>query len=1041
MSPRLASRARRRVQLALGLALFAALVPPLAGSESEGPLERFVRQAWTARDGLPQSTVNAIAQSAQGYLWVGTDGGLARFDGEVFRTFGPASEPPLPAARILSLAVDRQGVLWIGTAVNGLLRSDDQGFARSPMPIEGNTPIRVLLADRAGAVWAGTDQGVLRRSDGAWRRFGLAEGLPSLAVRALAEDGSGRIWAATDRGAAWFDGRRFHLGGAAGPVRALSRGAQGTFFALTAKPEILALGVTESSTVVSPDALSGVSPTTLLGTADGALWFAGDGIGRWVEGRIRLAPTEAAVVRRPVRALFEDHDRNLWVGSDGAGLLRMAPGAARTFGRGQGLAADAVLPVTETADGSIWIGARCGGLWRYRWGGFEEAGLPEGGRFRCVNSLLVDRRGVLWVGHDGGLTRLGAGVERSFGRRDGLPTFDVRALLEDRDGQVWAWTTGGPARLTGDRLTVLPQPAELAGETPSVLFAARDGAIWAGLESGAAVLRDGRWHRLDAAQEVSGLPVRDFLEDGQGVLWAAVFGAGLARFDGQRWAHVGTREGLPDPFVSRLLDDRQGNLWVTSSAGAHRIAWADVEAVVAGHRSALSHWTVGVEEGLRSAECVGGGSPAGWLARDGRIWIPTVAGLGVIDPRRKGPPADPPVAILEQVRIDGAPRPAEETVWIETAAETLEFDYTSVLFAERPTLRFRFQLVGFDRQWRDAGGRRTATYTQLPPGSYTFAVQAARGDGPWGEAASMGLEVTPLWYETPRFRFAAALVPALLVALLVAIRSRRLRYQRAELSRLVEERTTELAAAKARSDEQVARLARQERDLETLNRDLERRVAEQTEQLRDTRDMAIYTLARIAELRDGSTGEHLERIAAFSRRLAEALSAARGDRLGTDFADRVFRASPLHDIGKVAIADSILRKTGPLSAEERRIMEEHTTIGGDTLRRIVERYERHDFLAMGMEIAYAHHERWDGRGYPGGLAGEAIPLAARLVAVVDAYDAITSERPYKAALSHDVALGRMAQDRGAHFDPELFDLFLGVSAEIAALAVRLRASG
>lgn len=1041
MSPRLAPPARRRVRLALGLAVCATLAPPLAGSEIDGPLERFVRQAWTARDGLPQSTVNALAQSAEGYLWIGTDGGLARFDGEVFRTFGPASEPPLPAARILSLAVDRQGVLWIGTAINGLLHSDDQGFARSPTPIEGITPIRVLLADRTGAVWAGTDQGVLRRSGGNWRRFGLAEGLPSLTARALAEDGSGRIWAATDRGSAWFDGQRFHLGGAAGPVRALSRGAQGNVFALTGKPEILALGVMESSALVRPDALAGVSPNTLLGTADGALWFAGDGIGRWAEGRIRLAPSEAAVVRRPVRALFEDHDRNLWVGTDGAGLLRMAPGAARTLGRSQGLAADAVLPVTETADGSIWIGARCGGLWRYRWGGFEEAGLPEGGRFRCVNSLLVDRRGTLWVGHDGGLTRLGAGIERSFGRRDGLPTFDVRALLEDRDGQIWAWTTGGPARLTGDRLTAIPLPAELAGETPLVLFAARDGAIWAGLESGVAVQRDGRWARPNAAEGVDGLPVRDFLEDTRGVLWAAVYGAGLARFDGQRWTHIGAREGLPNPFLSRLLDDGRGNLWVTSSAGVHRFAWADVEAVVAGQRSALSHWTVGVEEGLRSAECVGGGSPAGWLARDGRLWIPTVAGLGVIDPRRRGPSADPPVAILEQVRVDGSPRPVEGTAWIETAAESVEFQYTSVLFAERPTLRFRFQLAGFDRQWRDAGGRRTAIYSRLPPGSFRFAVQAARGDGPWGEAASIALEVTPLWYETPRFRGAALLVPALLGVLLVTVRARRLRYQRAQLSRLVEERTAELAAAKAKSDEQVERLARQEHALENLNRDLERRVTEQTEQLRDTRDMAIYTLARIAELRDGSTGEHLERIAAFSRRLAEALAAERGDRLGADFADRVFRASPLHDIGKVAIADSILRKTGPLTAEERRIMEEHTTIGGDTLRRIVERYERHDFLTMGMEIAYAHHERWDGRGYPGGLAGEAIPLAARLVAVVDAYDAITSERPYKPALSHDVALGRMAEDRGTHFDPDLLDLFVGVSAEIAALAVRLRAAG
>ncbi len=997
-----------------------------------------MRQTWTARDGLPQSSINALAQTADGFLWVGTDGGLARFDGSSFRSFGQEVDSTLPAARVLSLTVARGNELWIGFATQGLWRSSGHGFERMRAPDAGNAPVRALAIDRQGALWVGTDAGALRFAGERWTRFGLADGLPDLRVAALGEDAAGRLWTATGRGAAWFDGESFRPVGPAEPVHALARGEDGAMLALTSGVLAFAREGARPLPAATPSELAALAPTTLLSTSDGALWIGGEGIARLTAGHLRLAPIEAAIVRRPVRALYEDREENLWVGTDGAGLMRLAPGAARTFGRAAGLGVDVPLPVLEGPDGSLWIGGNCGGLWRYRWGGFEEAGFPGGGRFRCVRALLFDRKGALWAAHDGGLARIEPRRERNFGRRDGLPALDVRALLEDRAGTIWAWTTAGPACLRGDHFEPLPLPPDLAGATAEVLFEDSRGAVWAGLESGAAVYRAGTWERLDEASGLAGLPVRDFLEDRSGALWAAVYGGGLARFDGARWKRLGRRDGVPDLFLSRLIDDGEGHLWLTGTRGVHRLTWSDLTEVVAGRRGAISPWTIGAEEGLASAECVGGGFPAGWRGRDGRLWVPTVGGLARIDPVRSIPASEPPVALLEEMRVDGSPREVNGTVWIAPGAEVLELRFTSVLFADRPTLRFRYRLAGFDRDWRDAGGRRSAAYAALAPGSYRFEVQAARGDGPWGASAGLRVELAPFWYERASVRTAAVLLPAFLLATGLATRSRRLRRQRRELARLVEERTRELAAAKRSSDAQVALLARQERELESLNRDLEQRVADQTAQLRETRDMAVFTLARIAELRDGATGEHLERIAAFSRRLAEAMLAAGHSAVDAAFVDQIFRSSPLHDIGKVAIADSILRKAGPLTPEEQLVMQSHTVIGGDTLRRIVERYERHDFLAMGMEIAYGHHERWDGGGYPRRRRGVEIPLAARLVAVVDAYDAITTARPYKPALPHAVALRRLAVDRGSHFDPDLLDLFLQVSNEIGELAARLR---
>jgi len=221
-------------------------------------------------------------------------------------------------------------------------------------------------------------------------------------------------------------------------------------------------------------------------------------------------------------------------------------------------------------------------------------------------------------------------------------------------------------------------------------------------------------------------------------------------------------------------------------------------------------------------------------------------------------------------------------------------------------------------------------------------------------------------------------------------------------------------------------------------RDLERMVREQTVEIRQTRDIALLTLARLAESRDTVTGQHLERMAEYSRRLAEA--AARESDLGwvtPELVDQLYKSSPLHDIGKVGIPDAILRKPGPLAPDEMAVMRTHTEIGGDTLRSVIERYSGHSFLKMGMEIAYHHHEHWDGSGYPRGLAGAQIPLAARIVALADAYDTITSRRPYKAAFDHEEAVRRIARDRGTHFDPVLVDVFLRCHRDFAEIRERL----
>ena len=231
--------------------------------------------------------------------------------------------------------------------------------------------------------------------------------------------------------------------------------------------------------------------------------------------------------------------------------------------------------------------------------------------------------------------------------------------------------------------------------------------------------------------------------------------------------------------------------------------------------------------------------------------------------------------------------------------------------------------------------------------------------------------------------------------------------------------------------------SRLQRQNEEYRRNLERMVLERTTEVRETRDIALLTLAKLAESRDTDTGNHLERMAAYGRRLAEELrQGSHATTVDDAFIEHLFKSSPLHDIGKVGLDDAILRKPGPLTPLETAAMRTHTTIGGDTLRRVIERHQGHTFLLMGMEIAYSHHERWDGKGYPGGLAGRQIPLSARIVAVADAYDAITSTRPYKPAYDHEEAVRRIRKDSGAHFDPDLVQAFERCHDEFSAIRSR-----
>ncbi len=1001
-------------------------------------LDQYLRTVWTTEDGLPQNSVNAIQQTRDGYLWLATFGGLARFDGVRFTVFD-ASTPGLPSSRLLSLAEDRAGALWIGTEDAGLARFDGASFATYDAR-HGLPPGEVwtLFEDRQGAVWAGTSGGLARLRGERFERLTEADGVPEGLVLALTETRDGELWVGTSAGAAHHrDGRFVPASGLPDPwVYDLAEDSQGTLWALTRAGLARWNGSRFVSALRLPSLTQAVA--SLLADPAGGLWFTHRALHRWRDERDEVLDLAAGLAREGLRALFLDREGNLWVGTDGRGLLRLRDGAFLSFSTAEGLAGPSVLPISEDAGGTLWIGALCGGLARASpGGGFEVvARRPDGRPWSCVSTLLAEPDGGLWVGDGEELVRLAGSRSRIYRRRDGLPPGRLRALLRDDEGALWIGTSAGLARLADGVFRTYTSADGLVDDDVLVLHRALGGGLWIGTRHGLSRLEDGAFHSYTRGDGLPHDHVRALYEDADATLWIGMYGGGLARLRDGVFTAYGRAQGLPDSVVSAIVEDERGRLWLSSNRGILMVSRAALGALAAG--APLPARLFGVADGMRSAECNGGGQPSAWRAHDGRLWFPTVQGAVVVDPRRVPLPAPAPPVHIEEVRVAGEHQPVRGELAVAPGAD-LEIRYAALGLRSPERLRFRYRLEGFEDDWQDAGPERSVRYTNLPPGRYRFQVVAANDEGVWSpQGASLALAQRPRFHQTAWFAVLCVVGLAAAVALFERLRLSKLAERQRQLERLVDERTRSLVEAQESTRQSLLRLQASEGELRRLNEHLEQLILERTVELREARDVAIFTLAKLAELRDGTTGRHLERIAAFSQLLAATLRERGIDGIDEEFVEQIYRSSPLHDIGKVAIPDAVLRKPSGLTEEEERLMRLHTTIGGDVLSTVIERHGGRSLLHMAMEIAYSHHERWDGGGYPRGLAGDEIPLPARIVAVVDAYDAIISPRPYKPRISHDEAVRRIADERGTHFDPRLVDAFLGVADDFQRITTSFR---
>lgn len=751
-------------------------------------ISQYTRDTWTLEDGLPQSSVQAILQSRRGDLWIATQGGLARFDGVRFEIFDRSTSPAIGSNHVTCLSEDAAGRLWVGT-YRGAFTIDERGVVA--VPHTADLLVTSIVTGVGDGVWIGTrHSGLYRLTGDQVSVLDRDDGLPDDSMLSLARGPADSLWIGTRGGLGRLeDGRleSFHRAdGLAGEiVGALLVSRDGTLWIGTSG------GLCRYDGAIGPAPGEGGrlrEPVwSIAEDGDGNLWVATrDGLSRLAAGRLATADADHGLPR----SLFVDREGGLWIGHFDAGLMRLGDGAFTTWSTAEGLSHDTVMTVLEDRRRNLWIGTFGGGLNRLAEGRIHQFTTADGLSSDHVWSLAEDAAGDLWIGtFDRGLNRLADGRFAVLTTADGLSSDSVKVILPAPDGDLWIGTSRGLDRLHGGRFSPLAGGSRPFAASVTDLHRGRDGDLWIGtLGDGLSRLADGSLETFTTADGLSSDTVFALHEDSAGTLWVATQDGGLNRWQDGRFTVFDSRAGLVDDTVHQILEDGDGRLWMSSNKGIFHLELAQLEAVATGRASRLTPVVFGTEDGLATREASGGSQPAGWRSQDGRLWFPTVGGVSVIDPSSLVARQPPEPIVIEKVLVDGEALPEAAGGQVPAGSRALEIRYAALSFAAPSRIRYRYRLEGFEPGWTDAGSRRQAFYTRIPPGHYRFAVAASYDGTTWNaEPAAIELVLRPRFYQTWPFYVALALAAAGAGIGLHHLRIRHLKRRERELARRVEE--------------------------------------------------------------------------------------------------------------------------------------------------------------------------------------------------------------------------------------------------------------
>jgi signal transduction histidine kinase/ligand-binding sensor domain-containing protein len=713
------------------LAFLAVAAQAMCAATPRSLPDGYTRRVWQTQDGLPENTVQAFAQTPDNYLWIGTSGGLVRFDGAGFVLFNSDTAPAIRENSIFCLAAGRDGAIWAGTDGGGLLRYR-RGAFRSYGAAEGltNEFVRAVFESRDGVLWVGTDDGLFRLDgDRLTHRLTRVDGtrtVPKLAVHAIREDRAGNIWVggSTVLMLHGTECREYRLEGygSSSRVKSILETEDGTvWLGSVSGLQRLTLAARESGRF---ERVPNISSTVraLLEDPSGTLWIGsiGDGLMRYANGSFTRVTAPDNPPSSTVLGLFIDNEQNIWAGMQ-TGLLRLSRAAINTFPLPDTANAD-FGTVYADPDGSLWIAS----THLYRINARRDAShlvTPPAPGLR-VRTVMRDSTGALWIGTEGdGVFRMQNGSQVQFTKRMGLVNDFIRAFLEGRDGSIWIGTDEGISRWHGGVLTNYLEPQGLAYFSVRTLAGTRDGDIWIGTERGVSHWKNGGFVQDEVTSRLRAQKIWAIHEDRDGGLWFGTRGAGLFRWREGKLTGLTAAQGLAGNSIYQILEDSQGTFWMSGPNAISAVSRQDLDRLAErpGFRPAVTLY--GLSDGVEATQIYGGVAPAGSLTAGGEIWFPSNRGPVRIVPLEARPAVLPKLNI-EQVLVDGRETAVSGRLVVPPGEGKLQISYAAVRLRSQERIRFRYMLEGFDHDWTEALQRREAFYTNLPPAEYRFRVQA-----------------------------------------------------------------------------------------------------------------------------------------------------------------------------------------------------------------------------------------------------------------------------------------------------------------------------
>ncbi len=788
-------------------------------------IDSYLHDARDFEDGLPQNAIMTMVQTTDGYLWLGTQEGLARFNGKTFTVFDEYNTPQIKNNYIRALYQDKAGVLWIGSVGGGVTCYTDGKFTcfrdkngkaldnhqintfslhpdgsmwigtwengvyvirdglLSPLSFPADLTIKdihAILHDSRGNTWIGTDgAGLIKLHDGKFTSYTSTDGLPGNAIKVLYEDRKNNIWIGTATGGL----SQYN------PYKNLF------------------------SNFNSANGLSGNTITAIYEDRQGNLWIGtyGDGLNRYLNGTLsRFGESgRRGLANDVVASILEDREGNLWVGTEGGGLERLKDKNFDVRDKETGLSHDMIFAIIEDTNGDLYIGTRGGGLNHISNENINVYNTGNGLAHNQVFTLYQDPAGGIWIGtFGGGLNYLNDGKMEVYTTENGLSSNFIWSMTGDSRGAIWLGTNGsGLNRLKDGKVTVYTTENGLTHDRISYVFEDSRKNLWVGTYGGGLnLLQEGNVTVIDKKKGLSDNIIMCIHEDAEGTLWIGT-DDGLNRMRDNEIVYFQKKDGLFDNLIYFILEDDHGYLWLSCNKGISRVSKLDLAAFAKGEITIIPHSVYGKSDGMKSVECNGVCQPAGCKQKDGRLLFPTIKGVVSIDPANLMVNSYPPPVHIETVSVDRKELESVQHANLPPGSQRIEIHYAGLSFMDPNKVKYQYMLEGYENQWVNADTRNVAYFMNLPPGNYHFRVKACNNDGIWNEAgASFHFTLRPYFYQT--FWFFPSLIVLLLLSIFGAYRwrVRAFKHRRGELERLVDQRTRQLQKANeiARREREIA---------------------------------------------------------------------------------------------------------------------------------------------------------------------------------------------------------------------------------------------